>query len=135
MSIIYPVIAMAFLTFILGFSVLFTRISSVQNGVVNIDFYKIFQGGEPPESVIKTTRHWANLYEAPILFYIVCALILIAGIQSNILVWLAWAYVVIRFAHSAIHLTYNEVYHRLTMFLLSQTVLIIMWIILLINLV
>ena len=135
MSVIYPVIAMAFLTFLLGFPLLFTRVSSVQNGTVTIDFYKIFKGGEPPESVIMTTRHWSNLYEAPTLFYVVCALILIMNIENSLLVWLAWAYVAIRVLHSTIHLTYNAVYHRLAMFLLSQTVLIVMWVVLLLEII
>ena len=43
---------------------------------------------------------------------------------------LAWAYAIVRLAHSLIHLTYNRVSHRLTMFLLSQGLLIAMWVLL-----
>ena len=132
MSVIYPAISLAFWTLFLGLTVLFTRISSVNSGTVTMDFYKIFRGGEPPEAVIKTTRHWSNLYEAPTLFYVVCALILITGVQNMLLIQLAWAYVVIRIIHSLMHLTYNKVSHRLSMFLLSQAVLITMWVLLLI---
>ncbi len=133
MTVTFPIIALAFWTFALGIFLLSSRISSVNNGIVTMDYYQVFRGGEPPVSVLKTTRHWANLYEAPTLFYVVCALILILQIQSIMLVQLAWAYVAIRVVHSIIHLTYNTVYHRMALFLLSQGVLIAMWIILLLK--
>ena len=40
----------------------------------------------------------------------------------------AWAYVAIRAVHSAIHLTYNNVMHRLTAFALSNFVLMAFWV-------
>lgn len=48
--------------------------------------------------------------------------------ESTLLVMLAWAYVAARVVHTMIHLTYNRVYHRLTAFLTSQAVLIVMWV-------
>jgi hypothetical protein len=39
----------------------------------------------------------------------------------------AWAYVRLRALHSAIHLTYNNVVHRLTAFALSNVVLAVFW--------
>jgi hypothetical protein len=84
--------------------------------------------------VLKTTRHWANLFEAPVLFYVACLAALVLNLDQVLFVQLAWAYVVVRMAHSLIHLTYNRVSHRLTMFLLSQGVLIVMWVILLLHL-
>ena len=134
MSAIYPVIVMVFWTFTMALLVLFTRISSVKNGIVTMEYYQIFQGGEPPDAVIKTTRHLANLFEAPVLFYLICVLIIVLQIQSTLLVQLAWGYVVVRILHSLIHLSYNKVEHRLGLFLMSQVILVVMWIILLINL-
>jgi hypothetical protein len=134
MSIMYPVVTMAFLTFFLGLFVLFARIRSVSAAAVPMSFYEVFMGGEPPVYVLKTTRHWANLFEAPVLFYVACLAALVLNLDQVLFVQLAWAYVVVRMAHSLIHLTYNRVSHRLTMFLLSQGVLIVMWVILLLHL-
>jgi len=72
MSILFPVFAMALITFVVAPFLLTTRINSVKNGIVHIEYYEIFQGGKPPASVLQTTRHWSNLYEAPTLFYIAC---------------------------------------------------------------
>ena len=129
MEILYPMFVMAVLTFIVAPMLLLTRVSSVRNGVVKIEYYEIFKGGEPPRIVEQATRHWSNLYEAPMLFYIVCLVVLAIQIESALLVGLAWSYVAIRIAHTCIHLTYNKVYHRLTIFLISQFVLIAMWIV------
>jgi hypothetical protein len=40
---------------------------------------------------------------------------------------MAWGYVLLRFVHCAIHLSYNDVYHRLIAFGLSNIVLAGMW--------
>ena len=40
---------------------------------------------------------------------------------------LAWAYVGLRVAHSAIHLTYNRVRHRLVVFAVGNVVLVMLW--------
>jgi hypothetical protein len=129
MNILYPMFLMALLAFVIGPMILMTRISSVKNGVVQMSYYEIFRGGEPPASVIQTTRHWSNLFEAPMLFYIVCLMALVLHIESTLLIGLAWAYVTLRIMHSCVHLTYNEVNHRLALFLLSQFVLVAMWIV------
>jgi hypothetical protein len=40
---------------------------------------------------------------------------------------LAWLYVGLRGAHSAIHVTYNRVRHRLIAYALSNIVLVMFW--------
>ena len=128
MSVLYPMFLMALLTFIIGPLLIIGRFKSVQTGIVQIEFYEIFRGGESPDYVEQTTRHWSNLYEAPTLFYVLCLLILSLEINTVMLASLAWAYVIIRIIHSVVHLTYNKVYHRLSLFLTSQFMLIAMWI-------
>ena len=135
MNILYPMFLMALLAFIVGPLILMTRISSVKAGVVQMSYYEIFRGGEPPASVIQTTRHWSNLFEAPMLFYVVCLMTLSLQIESALLTGLAWAYVITRIGHSVVHLTYNTVNHRLACFLLSQFVLVAMWIVVFIEII
>ena len=133
MDILYPLFVMVFWSFTMALFVLFTRIGSVRSGAVSMEYYQVFRGGEPPESVLKTTRHWANLFEAPVLFYLLCVIMITLQTQSALLVQLAWGYVIVRCLHSLIHLTYNKVAHRLFLFLISQFVLLGMWIILLVK--
>jgi hypothetical protein len=130
MEILLPVFAMALLTFAVAPVALVARINSVKDGFVRIKYYELFVGSEPPENVIKTTRHLSNLHEAPILFYVACLMAFSLQIESVLLVGLAWGYVAIRLVHTIIHLTYNRVFHRMMVFLASQILLIVMWVLL-----
>jgi hypothetical protein len=133
MSILFPVFAMVLIAFVVGPLILTTRLSSVKNGVVTMEYYEIFRGGEPPANVVQTTRHWSNLFEAPTLFYIACLMAFSLQLESTLLLGIAWAYVAVRLVHSVIHLTYNSVYHRLAAFLASQVILVVMWILIFIE--
>jgi hypothetical protein len=42
--------------------------------------------------------------------------------------YLAWLYVALRAAHSLVHLTYNKVFHRLSVYAASNVVLLALWI-------
>ena len=82
-----------------------------------------------PPSVSVPNRNYMNLLEAPILFYVVSLLLFVTDSVTTVAISLAWLYVVLRVIHSAIHLTYNNVIHRLTFFGLSSAVLLGMWIV------
>lgn len=129
MSVLLPVFAMALITFVVVPLILTTCKSSVKQGVVNIEYYELFRGGvEPPTSVLLTSRHRSNLFETPILFYIVCLMAFSLHLESVLVLGLAWSYVAMRLVHSVIHLTYNHVLHQLTVYSISQATLIIVWI-------
>ena len=72
--------------------------------------------------------NYANLFESPVLFYTAILLTLILMVQDSILVALAWTYVSSRYLHSFIHITYNKVMHRLSVFIFSSFVLLAMWV-------
>jgi hypothetical protein len=72
--------------------------------------------------------NFKNLFELPMLFFIVILLSLMLLIQDAMLVQLAWAFVALRGLHSIIHCTYNKVLHRFTAYLASSLVLFLMWI-------
>ena len=72
--------------------------------------------------------NFRNLFEVPILFY---ALTAVALATSSIPPWLAygaWIFVILRFVHSIIHCTYNNVTHRFTVYLLSFVLLVGLWV-------
>ncbi|MGY6275142.1 MAPEG family protein [Methylomonas sp. MgM2] len=127
MPIVYPIFALVLLTLSVYPSILFSRIRSIRKGELTIDYLKLFQGETPPESVVKSARNVANLFEAPVLFYPACLISMLIGYESAWFLGLAWAYVAARTAHSIIHLTYNKISHRLWAFLLSQGILYLMW--------
>jgi len=72
--------------------------------------------------------NYSNLFESPVLFYTAILLTLMLMVQDSILVSLAWIYVASRYAHSFIHVTYNRVMHRLTVFIFSSFILLAFWV-------
>lgn len=71
-ALIYPMLAMVALTaYVL--SVLFRRRTrAVKEGRVSSRYFRVFQGETEPNDAAKATRHFANLFEAPVLFYVAC---------------------------------------------------------------
>ncbi len=75
-----------------------------------------------------TADNYSNLFESPVLFYTAILLTLILMVQDTILVMLAWTYVTSRYVHSFIHVTYNRVMHRFSVFIFSSFVLLAIWV-------
>ena len=72
--------------------------------------------------------NFSNLFELPILFYTAILLTLILMVQDSILVILAWAFVISRYLHSFVHVNYNRVMHRFSVFVFSSFVLLAYWV-------
>ena len=71
--------------------------------------------------------NFKNLFEAPVLFYVAMVLAMLLFLQSPLLVSLSWTYVLLRFIHSLIHISYNRVIHRFTAYFASTIVLWFIW--------
>lgn len=76
---------------------------------------------------IQASENFQNLFEVPVLFYVLCALLLATHSVSTFLVVGAWVFVILRGLHSLVHCTYNQVMHRFILYLLSTLVLFAMW--------
>ena len=70
-----------------------------------------------------------NLFEVPVLFFVICVTIAASGMQSTLLLSLAWAFVALRAIHSAVQTTYNRVMHRFPVYVASTLVVFAMWIV------
>ena len=66
------------------------------------------------------------------LFYVACLTLYVTQTLDATVLYLAWLYVALRACHSIVHLTYNNVFHRLSVFAASNVILLIIWIRLLI---
>ena len=129
---LYPMFLMVLLTFIVGFITVKARFSSVKKGDVKARYYRLMSGQDVPEFITKTTRNFNNQFEIPTLFYVVCTLYISLGIESTFALVCAWLFVVLRFAHSYIHITYNHVLHRMLTFVAGFICVMALWVNLLI---
>ncbi|TQV75002.1 hypothetical protein FLL45_08655 [Aliikangiella marina] len=127
---VLPAVLMVFLTFTILFSLGFKRFKAAKNREVDPKYYKLYQNGTEPESCRKFARNYENLFEIPLLFYIGIILTLVLKLECWSMVYVAWAYAVLRILHSYIHCSTNKVLWRFRIFVLSSLVLMAYWIIL-----
>ncbi len=125
-----PMGALAALTFIVLNLIPFHRFRAAFAGHVEAEDFRYGESGRVPGSVSIPNRNYMNLLEMPMLFYAVGTLSYVTAHVDAIAVALAWAYVAVRALHSLVHLTYNNVFHRLTLFALSNLVLAGLWVLL-----
>lgn len=79
-----------------------------------------------PEHINRPSNNLKNLFELPVIFYALCLALLLTEQSDALFINLAWAYVILRAAHSAIHCTLNNVPLRFSAYVLSSIVLWIM---------
>ena len=122
-----PMGVLAFLTFtVLGMIPLRRFRASALSQVVAEDF-KYGESPNVPGHVSIPNRGYMNLLELPMLFYVASLMFFVTGKVDAVVLGVAWTYVALRLVHSAIHLTYNRVIHRLIPFAISNFVLIGYW--------
>jgi len=68
-----------------------------------------------------------NLLQMPVLFYVACLALAQIGAASLPLLGLAWAYVLLRVAHTVIQVTSNRVRHRFYVWMTSCLALFGLW--------
>jgi hypothetical protein len=132
--ILYPVFAMvALVAFVLN-RMRSMRFAAVRSGEIGAGFFRAYEG-EEPEALRVVSRHFTNLFEMPVLFYVAVLMTYVTGQVTLILVALAWLYVALRYAHSFVHLGSNGLIQRFTVYIASAVVLFVMYAALLVQLV
>lgn len=128
-AILCPVLALVALTALVWLTMIVKRFGVL--GAMKVPPEQV-ASREQVNAVIGSKDHagnnFLNLFELPLLFYVLAAFAMITQTVSPFLVTLAWVYVGLRALHSLIHLTYNKVMHRFSAWAASTLVLWAMWI-------
>lgn len=125
---IYAMAAMVLLTTIIALITLTVRFRSVSKGEVRPRYYKLMQGQDVPEVVLKTSRNFNNQFEVPVLFYTVAILHIVLQTEHGVAQYLAWGFVLLRYLHALIHLTYNHVIHRMLSYFAGFFCVVALWV-------
>ncbi len=125
---LYPMFALALLTGLVLLMLPFVRARSARRREIGVGDFRYGESAAVPPAVSIPNRNYMNLLESPMLFYVVCLVLYVTGGASSLTIAVAWAYVALRVVHSAIHLTYNHVIHRLAAFSLSSVALVLLWV-------
>lgn len=124
-----PLLAQAALSFIVMIGMYRTRVAEIKSKHIHPQKLDTrFNSKELLKDSAPAADNYSNLFELPVLFYTAILLTLILMIQDSILVILAWAFVISRYLHSLVHITYNKVMHRFSIFLFSSFVLLAFWV-------
>jgi len=83
------------------------------------------------KDLIPAKAKWAadnynHLHEQPVIFYALMFYLYLSKLTPDWVLYLAWAYVVIRILHSISHVTTNQVMVRFPLFAAGSIVLIVM---------
>jgi hypothetical protein len=134
MSLVYPMFAMVLLTFVTVIRLFRARVRAVSEGTADPRYFLVYQGDGEPVAAQKLSRHFVNLFEAPVLFYVACLAAMQIGVTGYLIVILAWLYVAARMVHTIIHTGVNRLRPRLTAYFASWFVLLAMWVLLIVAL-
>jgi len=133
MQILYPTFAIMALTIFCMTRLGLLRWAAVRSGEINPKFFILFRGYEEPDKLAVYSRHVVNLFEAPLLFYVIILTAFVTGQSGIWLLALAWTYVALRYFHSYVHLTSNVVLIRFRIFVVSMLTLTTLWAVVLTN--
>lgn len=127
-QILYPMFALVALTFLVLIQIPIARIRAAAAGKVTAADFRLGESARVPPETALPNRNYMNLLELPVLFYAACLGLYVTGKVDQTMLILAWTYVGLRTLHSLIHLSYNNVVHRLSAFATSNVVLGVIWI-------
>lgn len=124
-----PMLALVLLTFLVWVYLFARRIPEILRKKIDVrDLADRAEGHKLLTDSAAASNNLKNLFEMPILFYTAVLLSLLLMVQDSFLVWLSWGFVGFRYAHSAIHCTYNDVNHRFAVYAASCLFLLLIWI-------
>ncbi|HLF31443.1 MAG TPA: MAPEG family protein [Xanthomonadales bacterium] len=127
-SILLPLLTQVLLTFLVWVYLYITRLREMR--LKNINPQQLAEAGQKKlllTDSLGPSDNFQNLLEMPLLFYLAVLLSLVLLIQDEVLVQLAWGFVLLRAIHSLIHCTYNRVIHRFWAYFFSCLLLLLMW--------
>jgi len=125
-----PLLAQVLLTAIVCSWMFKTRIAEMKRSRINPQ--KLATSAESVKllkAVAGPADNFKNLFEIPILFYVAVITIYVTQMVDVLFLTLAGIFVLFRYIHSFIHITYNHVMHRFHAYLLSTITIWIMWVI------
>ena len=126
-SIILPVIALVLLTAVVWVRLYVERIRELKQRRIDPQSLATSASAGQTMQRVQASDNFRNLFEVPVLFYALCAVLASAQHVSSFFVIGAWVYVALRCIHSFIHLTYNRVIHRFAVYVLSTVILFVLW--------
>jgi len=126
-AIVLPAIALVLLTAVVWVRLYVDRIRELRQRRIDTQALATSASSGQTMQRVQASDNFKNLFEVPVLFYALCAVLVSTQQVSAFFVIGAWVYVALRCLHSFIHLTYNRVMHRFAVYVLSTVILFVLW--------
>jgi hypothetical protein len=126
-EIFLPMGILAFWTFVILALVPLRRLRAVREGKATPKDFKYGESARVPGEVSLPNRNYVNLFELPVLFYVVCLMFYVTSWVDIYALMLAWVFVALRVIHSLIHIMSNKLRPRMVSFILGYVALLALW--------
>jgi hypothetical protein len=124
--VLLPVFVLIGLTFALLLGMAGARRGALVGGQTKVRDIALGQSNWPTRAT-QIGNCFRNQFELPVLFYILIAIALPLRHADLIIVMLSWVFVVTRFVHAGIFVTYNDLNQRSLAWFSGVLVLLAMW--------
>lgn len=123
----WPAVAMAALTFVVWLRMYLMRVGEMKREHIHPQAVALSAQMADRVKDTRASDNFRNLFELPVLFYLALAVAVQTGQVTAITLTLAWLFVALRIAHSAIHCSYNKVMHRFYAYFAGGIALWLLW--------
>jgi hypothetical protein len=127
LSTVYPILAMILLTFLVTAKMFSVRVQEMKTFKINPQSISTRTESAQNFKNKNASDNLQNLFEMPVLFYVLSVLFILLQKSTSITLYLMWSYVFCRYIHSYIHCTSNKVMHRFYAFLPSMMILFLLF--------
>jgi len=135
MEFLVPISIMVFLNLFLIFRLIYMATIYTLSKDVRLSQFRIYEG-EFPDRLLSARQHYQNMFEIPILFYLLCLLNIFFNNYTQFDIILAWGFVIFRMFHFFIRIKNQKninIIPRTLIFIISLILLTIGWINFIIN--
>ena len=130
MEFVIPITLMAFLNLFLIFRLIFMATRYTRNKDIRLSQFRIYEG-EFPDRLRSARQQYQNMFEIPIIFYLLCLLNIYFNNYNQFDIVLAWGFVIFRMIHFFIRLQNQKninIIPRTFIFIISLIFLTIGWV-------
>ena len=130
MEFVLPITLMAFLNLFLIFRLIFMATRYTRNKDIRLSQFRIYEG-EFPDRLRSARQQYQNMFEIPIIFYLLCLLNIYFNNYNQFDIVMAWGFVIFRMIHFVIRLQNQKninIIPRTFIFIISLIFLTIGWV-------
>ena len=130
MEFLVPISIMVFLNLFLIFRLIYMATIYTLSKDVRLSQFRIYEG-EFPDRLLSARQQYQNMFEIPILFYLLCLLNIFFNNYTQFDIILAWGFVIFRVVHFFIRIKNQKninIIPRTLIFIISLILLTIGWI-------